>query len=111
MSGSLAQRLQALVRSVLDSYPGAWLGWCDPLGHWQPLLERAATLDGGVALVAISERTAGSLGGPMARRQVQERLEHGEALVLLLAAGPADLGWLWAQTLLAERTYTRSLRE
>jgi len=111
MSVSLAQRLHALVRSVLDSYPGAWLAWCDPQGQWKPLLERAATLDGGFALVSISERTAGSLGGPAARRQVQERLERAEALVLHLAAGPADLGWLWAQTLLAELTYTRGLRE
>jgi len=39
MSGSLAQRLHSLVRAVLESYPGAWLAWCDPLGHWQPLLK------------------------------------------------------------------------
>ncbi len=111
MSTSLAQRLHALVRSVLDSYPGAWLAWCDPQGHWAPLLEQAATRDGGFTLLSISERTAAFLGGPLARRQVQERLEQGEPLVLHLAAGPADLGWLWAQTLLAEYTFTRSLRE
>jgi len=58
MSVSLAQRLHALVRSVLDSYPGAWLAWCDPQGQWKPLLERAATLDGGFALVSI-QRTHG----------------------------------------------------
>ncbi|MCL4508023.1 MAG: PglZ domain-containing protein [Chloroflexi bacterium] len=111
MSASLAERLRSLIRDVLDSYPGAWLAWCDPQGQWAPLLERAAALDNGFALLSITERTAGSLGSPLARRQLQERLERHESLVLRVTAGPADLGWLWAQTLLAERTYSRSLRE
>lgn len=113
MSHSLQHRIQGLVRQTLASYPGAWLVWCDPHGHWQPLLERAAAdpSAGGFSLLTVGERTDGELGGPVARRDLQARLDAGQSLVLHVLAGPADLGWLWAQALLAERVYDRPLRD
>lgn len=48
---------------------------------------------------------------PRLRRELQARLDAGESFVLLVPAPPERLGWLWAQALLAERIYARSLRE
>ncbi|HSH83351.1 MAG TPA: protein kinase, partial [Herpetosiphonaceae bacterium] len=39
---SLQKRIDTLVRSVLGSYEGAWMVWCDPRGDWTPLLRRVA---------------------------------------------------------------------
>lgn len=113
MSVSLAQRIHSMVQQVLGGYPGAWLLWCDPRGEWAPLLERVASDArlGGFSLVVVAETTAGETGGPLIRRQLQERLDAGESLVVLARAGADNLGWLWAQALLAERIYARSLRE
>ncbi len=113
MSTSLAQRIHSMVQQVLGDYPGAWLVWCDPCRDWAPLLERVAADAklGGFSLVVVDETTAGEIGGPLIRRQLQERLDAGESLVVLVRAGADNLGWLWAQALLAERIYARSLRE
>jgi hypothetical protein len=113
MGASLTARIHATVRQVLEDYSGAWLVWCDPCGEWAPLLERVAadaTL-GGFHLLAVEERCAGEIGGPLIRRHLQERLNAGESLVVLVRASADSLGWLWAQALLAERIYARSLRE
>ena len=85
---TLQKRIHTLVRQVLDSYEGAWLTWCDPRGDWLPLLQRVAqdTRMGGFPLLAITETTAGEIGGPRARQQVQERIDRGESFVLLIAA-------------------------
>ncbi len=98
---------------MLDGYPGAWLVWCDPRGDWTPLLERVAADErmGSFPLLTVDELTGGEAGSPLARRQLQERLDAGESLVLLVRAGREELGWLWAQALGAERIYTRSLRD
>lgn len=114
MSLSLAQRIDSTVRHVLDAYPGACLVWCDPRGEWAPLLRHVAAAGaktGGFSLVAVQEVTAGETGGPLSRRQLQERLDAPEPLVLLVQAGPDNLGWLWSQALLAERIYSLGLRE
>jgi hypothetical protein len=110
---TLQKRIYTLVRQVLDSYEGAWMAWCDPRGDWVPLLQRVADDSrlGGFPLLAITETTDGEIGGPRARKQVQERIERDEPFVLLLAAPPSQRGWLWAHTLLAEQTYTTSLRD
>ncbi len=113
MGATVTARIQALARQVLDSYPGAWLVWCDPRGDWLPLLQRAAgdTQLGGFTLVEIRERTAGEPGSPAARRQLLERIATGESFVLHVAAAPDALGWLWAPALRAEQIYSRPLRE
>jgi len=113
VSATLAQRIHALVRQVLDGYPGAWLVWCDPRGDWAPLLERVADDKklGGFSLLVSAEETSGEAGSPLLRRQLQERLDAHEGLVLLVRADPNGLGWLWAQALRAERIYARPLRE
>ncbi len=110
---TLQQRIHAHIRQVLDSYPGAWLAWCDPRGDWLPLLQRVAddARLGGFTLLPISERTADEVGGLQSRQHVQALLDQGEAFVLLLGAAPDQQGWLWAHTLLAEQTFTASLRE
>ncbi len=113
MGRSLQGRIHDLVCAVLDGYPGAWLVWCDPRGDWAPLLERVATDErmGPFSLLTVDESTGGEAGSPLARRQLQERLDVGESLVLLVRAGREELGWLWAQALEAERIYMRSLRD
>ena len=109
---TLQRRIQAEIHAVLGSYPGAWMVWCDPRGDWAPLLEQAASdSHHGFPLVAVAETTAGAIGGPAARAQLQTRIEAGERYVLLVPAGPQALGWLWAQALRAERIYGQSLRE
>jgi len=113
MTTSMQARIRALVQQVLGSYEGAWLVWCDPRGDWLPLLRRAASDPGpgGFDLLEIAEETAGEPGSPSARRALQSQLDAGESFVLHVAAPRDNLGWLWAQSLLAERIYSRSLRE
>lgn len=111
MTESLQARIETLVQQVFACGPDAWLLWCDPLGHWLPLL-RAAALDasGGFTLLEVDETTAGEFGSPAARRRLQAQIDTHTPFVLYAAAAPQDLGWLWAQTLLAERVYSRTLR-
>ena len=113
MTASTLMRMRGLVQQVLSSYEGAWLVWCDPRGDWLPLLRSAASdpKPGGFDLLEITEETAGEPGSPSARRALQARLEVGRSFVLYVAAARDNLGWLWAQTLMAERVYSRSLRE
>ncbi len=110
---TLQKRIHAEVRRTLDSYPGAWMVWCDPCGDWRPLLERVANDErmGRFPLLVIEDQIFGAVGGLQSRQVVQAALECGESFVLLVPAEPHHLGWLWAQALLAERTYSRSLRE
>lgn len=113
MNVSLAQHIYIAVRQVLDSYSGAWLVWCDPRRDWAPLLERVAGDGklGGFRLLPVAEETGEQAGSPLLRRQLQESLDAGEGLVLLVPAAPDTLGWLWAQALRAESMYARPLRE
>ncbi len=113
MAQSLQRRIHALVRQVLSSYPGAWMAWCDPEGHWSPLLQGVSgdSRMGGFTLVQIADRTVGIVGGPVSRMQIQGRIDRGESFVLLVPARQEELGWLWAHALLAEWIYSRSLRE
>jgi len=113
MTNSLQKRLHMLIRQTLDSYRGAWLLWCDPHGEWRPLLTQIATDQrlGVFPLVMVDERTAGELGSPLCRRQVQVRIEAQESFLLLVPAAADQLGWLWGQALLAERLYDRHLRD
>src|SRR6266496_317000 len=110
---TLQQYLSRLVHNFLHSYPGSWMVWCDPRGDWGPLLQRAAELDGtqGFTLVSVKEQIAGELGSPAIRCALQERIDAGESFVLHVAASSDNLGWLWAQALLSECIYERSLRE
>jgi hypothetical protein len=101
------------VRGVLTTGPGAWMVWCDPRGDWAPLLQQAATAPalGGFRLVSVAEMTAGELGSPRLRAELQARLVAGESFVLHVPARADALGWLWAHALRAERTYDQSLRD
>jgi len=110
---TLQKRIYALVRQTLDSYPGAWMVWCDPRGEWQPLLERVAADErmGGFVLVNVAGRIANEVGDLQARQAIQMRIDSHEPFVLRIPAEPDRLGWLWAQALLAERRYAKSLRE
>ena len=112
MADTLQKRLYERVQQVFDAGPGAWLVWCDPHGAWLPLLQRVADdrRMGGFPLMTVDEQTAGAIGGPLTRRQLQERLDAGESFVLYVPAAPHALGWLWGQALLAEEIYARSLR-
>lgn len=87
--------------------------WCDPQGYWGPLLQGVSrdSRMGGFTLVEVTGRTAGAIGGPLVRSQLQARLDAQESLVLYVPAPREELGWLWAQALLSERIYDRSLRE
>jgi PglZ domain len=110
---TLQQHISRLVHTVLDRYPGSWMVWCDPRGDWGPLLQRVAELDGkqGFTLVPVAEQTAGEIGSPAIRRALQERIDAKESFVLHVTAPADNLGWLWAQALLSECIYDRSLRE
>jgi len=113
MSASLANRLRQLVGHNFDSYPSAWLVWCDPRGHWLPLLKRAAENagPGGFTLLEVEEQTQGQLGSPASRRALQELIAAGRPFVLWVPAPADGLGWLWGQALLAECVYDRPLRD
>src|SRR6266568_3277432 len=110
---TLQQYLSRLVHNFLDRYPGSWMVWCDPRGDWGPLLQRAAELDGsqGFTLVSVTEQTAGEIGSPGSRRALQEHMDAKESFVLHVITTSDHLGWLWAQALLSECIYDRSLRE
>lgn len=110
---TLQQHISRLVHSMLGRYPGSWMVWCDPRNDWGPLLQRVADEDGrqGFPLISITEQTAGELGSPSSRRALEERIDTRESFVLHVPASPDNLGWLWAQALLAECIYGRSLRE
>ncbi len=110
---TLQQHISGLVHNVLDRYAGSWMTWCDPRGDWGPLLQRVAELDGsqGFTLVSVVDQTAGEIGSPAIRRALQERIDAKESFVLLVTTTADNLGWLWAQALLSECIYDRSLRE
>lgn len=111
---SLTDRIQTLVHRAIDSYPGAWMVWCDPAGTcWAPLLEAAAGQPApfGFELVKIERRVFGHVGGLVDREAVAARLGARTSFVLLVPAAADDLGWLWAQALQAETIYSSSLRE
>ncbi len=110
---TLQQHISRLVHKYLDMYPGAWMVWCDPRDDWGPLLQRVAASGGkrGFSLVSISERTAGETGSPTSRRALQERIDAQESFVLHITSSSDDLDWLWAQALLSECIYDRTLRE
>ena len=110
---TLQQHISRLVHGVLDRYPGSWMVWCDPRGDWGPLLQRVAELDGsqGFTLVSVTEQTAGEIGSPASRRALQERIDAKASFVLHVTTTADSLGWLWAQALLSECIYDRSLRE
>lgn len=112
-AGSLQKRIHALIRSVFDRGPGTWMVWCDPRDEWCPLLERVAgdARLGAFPLLSVAERTANAVGGLQARQRIQQQIETGESFVLLAQTDREQLGWLWAQALLAETTYATSLRE
>jgi PglZ domain. len=113
VSKTLQQYIYDYVQQYLQRRPGAWLVWCDPTEDWKPLLQRVANAQGmkGFSLVSVSEQTAGEFGSPLARRQIQERLAAGESFVLHVTTAHDQLGWLWAQALLAEHIQTASLRQ
>jgi len=110
---TLQQHISRLVHNSLDRYSGSWMVWCDPHDDWGPLLQRVAEQDGtqGFTLVPVTERTAGEIGSPASRRAVQERIGAKESFVLLVPTTSDNLGWLWAQALLAECIYDVELRE
>lgn len=113
MSQTLQQRIDGCIRKVLETYPGAWLVWCDPQGEWERLLQRVAEANNdtkGFPLLVVSERISDEPGSPLMRRQLQERISAGESFVLYIRTGPDRLGWLWAQVLRAEGIYSWSLR-
>jgi hypothetical protein len=112
MSQTLQQRIYKRVKDAL-SYAGAWMVWCDPRDDWGPLLRLTATAEGlkGFSLISVTEETAGQIGSPLRRRQIQERIDAQQSFVLHVVAAPDNLGWLWAQALLAEETYKKPLRE
>jgi hypothetical protein len=112
MGDTLQKRIHTLVTQVFAARQGAWLVWCDPDGHWLPLLKRVAAdrRMGELLLVEVDEKVAGAYGGPVTRRDLQQRLDANASFVLYVPAAPADLGWLWGQALLAERIYDTSLR-
>lgn len=112
MGDTLQKRIHSLVQAVTEVGPGTWLVWCDPRGEWLPLLRRVANDRrlGGFALIEVDEYAAGAIGSPTVRRDLQARLDAGDPFVLYVPAARHELGWLWAQALLAERIYARSLR-
>ncbi|MCL4835285.1 MAG: PglZ domain-containing protein [Caldilineaceae bacterium] len=112
MGDTLQKQIHTLVTQTFAARSGAWLVWCDPHGQWLPLLKRVADdrRMGGFPLVEVTERIGGSIGGPVARRELQQRLDTNQSFVLYVPAAPSGLGWLWGQALLAERIYDTSLR-
>lgn len=112
MGDTLQKRIHTLVTQVFAARQGAWLVWCDPDGHWLPLLKRVAAdrRMGELLPVEVDEKAAGAYGGPVTRRDLQQRLDAHASFVLYVPAVPEALGWLWGQALLAERIYDTSLR-
>ena len=87
--------------------------WCDPANHWGPLLHMAASNEGlkGFQLLSVEERTAGEVGSPIRRKEIQKLIDAHQPFVLHIAASDQELGWLWAQALLAQDIYVKTLRE
>jgi len=112
MSQTLQQRLSKYIKNTL-SYPGAWMVWCDPRNDWNWLLQQVMHTEDfkQIALISVSEQTAGEIGSPLRRRQLQELIDTQQSFVLHVVAPADKLGWLWGQALLAEYIYTKSLRE
>ena len=109
----LVTRLRESIQAILRRDSAAWIVWCDRVATGPPLLERATEPAGAgdFMLLQIDERTLGQFGGPVSRRRLQQQIDRGERFVLWIPV-PADrLGWLWAQSLLAEHLYDRSLRD
>ena len=111
MARTLQDRIGALIHQVLDSYPGAWVVWCDPRGDWLPLLQQVALGPIGFSLHQEATELAGQLGGLRSRAELQARIAVGEPFVLCVPRPADQLGWVWAQARLAERIYDRPLRE
>ncbi len=112
MGETLQKRIHTLVSQYFAAGEGAWLVWCDPRGDWLPLLRRVAgdRRMGGFTLVEVTEQTAGAMGGPVTRRELQQRIDAREPFVLHVPAERAALGWLWGQALLAEAIVDTPLR-
>lgn len=110
MAQSLQEHIVIEIKHYTDRHPAAWLVWCDPHGDWAPLLTTALR-NTGIPLVEVTEHTAGQLGGPVSRGEVQARIAEGKPFVLRVVAEREQLGWLWGQALRAEHIYSRSLRE
>ena len=110
MAESLQDRICNLVHQVLNSYPGAWLVWCDPHGDWLPLLQLVASGPGGFTLHQVTGELAGQLGSLRARAELQACIAAGDPFVLHVPRPANQLGWIWSQALLAECIYDRPLR-
>ncbi|HVB25512.1 MAG TPA: PglZ domain-containing protein [Ktedonobacteraceae bacterium] len=115
MSRSLQQHMIETMHTEFRKREGAWLVWCDPQGHWLPLLQRvfhsAALKEKDIPFLSITEYTAGELGSPTTRREVQQEIDKKHAFVLYVPTTSESLGWLWSQTLLAEHIFEKSLRD
>ncbi|HRJ45324.1 MAG TPA: hypothetical protein PL105_25715, partial [Caldilineaceae bacterium] len=83
MGDTLQKQIHTLVTQTFAARSGAWLVWCDPHGQWLPLLKRVADdrRMGGFPLVEVTERIGGSIGGPVARRELQQRLDTNQSFV------------------------------
>jgi hypothetical protein len=112
MSQTLQQHIQKHIESTL-SYHGAWMVWCDPQNHWTPLLYMAVAKIGlpHIQLISVEEQTAGEPGSPLRRREIQALINAQQSFVLHINTSSDRLGWLWAQALLSQEIYTKSLRE
>src|SRR5260221_5635203 len=113
MSRTLQESLADYIQDVLKKYKRAWLVWCDPRGDWLPLLQRVNSAAGKKSFIlhTIDERTAGAFGSPLARKRLQEWIDAGESFVLRVTTTRDELGWLYAQALLAETIQDRTLRQ
>ena len=106
---SLKAHILHEIQSYTARHPGAWLVWCDPHGAWAPLLH-AALADSAIPLIEVTTQVAGHMGGPVERARVQAQIDLGTPFVLRVAAGPHELGWLWAHALRAESIVAATLR-
>ena len=112
MGDSLQKRIHSHIKQVFEAGEGAWLVWCDPDGHWLPLLKRVAgdrRMDM-FTLVEVEERTGDAIGGPVTRSDLLRRIDADESFLLYAPVAKAELGWLWGQALLAEEIFDTSLR-
>jgi PglZ domain len=111
MGKTLQQHIYEEIARVLQK-EAAWMVWCDPRGDWGPLLQRVANAPNtqGFVLESVSERTANEIGSLVWRKRVQERIARKEPFVLHIKAAKNELGWLWGQALLAEKTYDKTLQ-
>src|ERR1700674_5491941 len=98
MSQSLQQRIYHHINQTIPA-PDSWMVWCDPQNHWGSLLLKAAEGQPGFNLLSVAEQTAGELGGPLRRKEMQERMDARQKFVLHVVAPADKLGWLWQQAL------------